>query len=95
MWTDRIHDLQIKNNFITGTNLQNKATNNCTPVSTVLMKKSFSRAAKKIVHLCDREIVPRTKCAAQENVGDQLVLGNDGNYFRGRGCTGGHFNRVH
>lgn len=49
VWTDRIHDLRIENNFITGTNLQNKATDNCTPINTTLMRKSFSAEAKKIV----------------------------------------------
>ncbi|MEY4916892.1 MAG: hypothetical protein RL616_805, partial [Verrucomicrobiota bacterium] len=48
VWTDRIHDLRIENNFITGTNLQNKATNNCAPVGTVVATKPFAGAAKKI-----------------------------------------------
>jgi hypothetical protein len=47
LWTPRIHDLQIANNFTTTTNVQNKAMN-CTPVNTVVMEKTFSRAAKKI-----------------------------------------------
>ena len=49
VWTDRIHDLRIENNFITGTNLQNKATNNCTPVETHFVEKTFSSEAKKII----------------------------------------------
>ena len=48
LWTPRIHDLRIENNFTTATNLQNKATN-CTPVGTVLVGKTFSGAAKKII----------------------------------------------
>lgn len=49
VWTDRIHDLRIENNFVTSTNLQNKATNNCTPVNTRVVKKIFSGDAKKII----------------------------------------------
>ncbi len=49
VWTDRIHDLRIEDNFTTGTNLQNKATNNCTPVGTRLADKTFSGDAKKII----------------------------------------------
>jgi hypothetical protein len=49
VWTDRIHDLKIENNFTTTTNLQNKATNNCVPVDTQLVEKPFSGAAKQIV----------------------------------------------
>jgi len=50
VWTDRIHDLRIENNFITGTNLQNKATNNCSPVGTVLMQPPYPTEAKRIMH---------------------------------------------
>jgi len=49
VWVDRIHDLQIENNFTTTANLQNKATNNCVPIGTQLVEKPFSGAAKKIV----------------------------------------------
>lgn len=49
VWTDRIHDLKIADNFITGTNLVCKGTNNCTPVGTRLVEAPFSGAAKKIV----------------------------------------------
>jgi hypothetical protein len=49
LWTDRIHDLRIENNFITGTNVQNKATNNCTPVGTTLVTKPFNGDAKQII----------------------------------------------
>jgi hypothetical protein len=47
LWTPRIHDLRIENNFTTTTNLQNKATN-CVPMNTVVLEKKFSREAKKI-----------------------------------------------
>jgi len=49
VWTDRIHDLKIEDNFITGTNLQNKATNNCQPMATHLVGKPFPGVAKKII----------------------------------------------
>ena len=49
VWTDRIHDLRIENHFITGTNLQNQATNNCTPVGTRGAGKTFSGDAKKTI----------------------------------------------
>ncbi len=49
VWTPRIHDLQIENNFTTTTNLQNKATNNCTPLKTVLLENGFSAEAQKIM----------------------------------------------
>ena len=55
LWTPHIHDLRIENNFTTTTNLQNKATNNCTPVGTVLVGKTFSGAAKKIVQAAGLE----------------------------------------
>jgi hypothetical protein len=55
VWTDRIHDLRIENNFTTTTNLQNHATNNCTPVQTVLLGKRLSPAAKKIVRAAGLE----------------------------------------
>jgi hypothetical protein len=48
IWTDRIHDLQIENNFTTSANFQNRATNGCVPVNTVVMDKTFSAEAKKI-----------------------------------------------
>jgi hypothetical protein len=49
VWTDRIHDLKITDNFITSTNLVDKGTSNCTPASTHLMEKPFSSVAKMIV----------------------------------------------
>ncbi len=49
VWTDRIHDLRIENNFITGTNIQNLATNNCAPAGTLIVTKPFAGAAKNIV----------------------------------------------
>ncbi|MDR3457825.1 MAG: hypothetical protein P4N60_10300 [Verrucomicrobiae bacterium] len=49
VWTDRIHDLKIEDNFVTGTNLECKGTNNCAPASTHLVEKPFSGAAKKII----------------------------------------------
>jgi hypothetical protein len=49
LWTDRIHDLKIENNFTTTTNLQNKTTNNCVPTGTALICKPFSGAAKTII----------------------------------------------
>lgn len=55
VWTDRIHDLRIENNFTTTTNLQNKATNNCTPVKTVSMGKTFSPEAKRIIQAAGLE----------------------------------------
>lgn len=47
LWTPRIHDLRIENNFTTTTNCQNKATN-CEPVNTVVMEKTWTRAARRI-----------------------------------------------
>ena len=47
LWTPRIHDLQIENNFTTTTNSQNNGTN-CVPVNTVVMEKTFTREARKI-----------------------------------------------
>ena len=55
LWTPRIHDLRIENNFTTTTNLQNKATNNCVPRATMLVKKDFSGEAKKIVEAAGLE----------------------------------------
>ncbi len=55
LWTPRIHDLRIENNFTTTTNLQNKATNNCVPQATVLVQKDFSGEAKKIVQAAGLE----------------------------------------
>ncbi len=49
LWVDRIHNLRIENNYTTTTNLQNKATNNCTPIGTQLVKTPFTGPAKKIV----------------------------------------------
>ena len=55
IWTDRIHDLQIENNFITGTNWQNKATNNCTPAGTRVVEKTFSGDSRKIIQAAGLE----------------------------------------
>ena len=55
VWTDRIHDLRIEDNFSTATNLQNKATNHCAPVNTVLLGKTYSPAAGKIMEAAGLE----------------------------------------
>ncbi|HSY18436.1 MAG TPA: hypothetical protein VK815_08885 [Candidatus Acidoferrales bacterium] len=55
VWTDRIHDLKIEDNFITGTNLTCKATNNCTPVATHLVEMPFTGEAKKIIQAAGLE----------------------------------------
>ena len=47
VWTDRIHDLKITDNFITGTNAVDKGTNNCAPMDTHLVQKPFSGAGKE------------------------------------------------
>ncbi len=49
LWTPRIHDLRIENNFTTTTNLQNQATNNCAPLETTVIQKPFAGAAKRII----------------------------------------------
>jgi hypothetical protein len=42
IWTPRIHDLKIENNFVTTINLQNKSTNNCTPQKIIRFDKQFT-----------------------------------------------------
>ena len=62
LWTPRIHDLTITDNFTTTTNLQNKTTN-CVPLGTMVYGLDVPRAANKIMAAAGlekayRDIIP-------------------------------------
>lgn len=48
IWTPRIHSLAIDDNFITGTNWLNNATNGCQPTGTVLVAEPLRGEARRI-----------------------------------------------